>query len=275
MLLSKRHTRFARRVSRGRIVVNLLACQGGVARRGDVTSGSRRKSPCHGIRDRGIFPLSCLTLSSPPSCSSSCGSSGRTTTASGSWRIRLTTSRSCATPFSASSPRWDPGCARSAATSETARCSGSIATFGSRGTRARKTHAAAHFPHAASNRDVHAPGFYLHLEPGHCFAAAGLWHPDATTLERVRERIAHRPSAWQAVLRRRLPIDGERLSRPPRGYDPTHPYIEDLKLKDFITRVAFPDAAVRSPGFPRAFVRACTTMSPLMAFLTRALNLAW
>jgi len=134
---------------------------------------------------------------------------------------------------------------------------------------------AAHFPHGAGDRDVHAPGFYLHLEPDHCFAAAGLWHPDATTLERVRERIAHRPSAWRAVLRRRLPIEGERLSRPPRGYDPTHPYIEDLKLKDFITRVAFSDAAVRSPGFPRAFVRACTTMSPLMAFLTRALNLAW
>src|SRR2546426_8032306 len=54
---SKRHTRFARRVSRGRSVVNLLACHGGVARRGDVTSGSRRKSPCHGIRRRGIFPL--------------------------------------------------------------------------------------------------------------------------------------------------------------------------------------------------------------------------
>src|SRR3989442_7648773 len=105
MPLSKRPTRFARRVSRGRIAVKLLACPGGVARRGDVTSGSRRKSPCHGIRPRGIFPLSCLTLSSPPSCSSSCGSSGRTTTASGSWRIRLITSRSCATPFSASSPR--------------------------------------------------------------------------------------------------------------------------------------------------------------------------
>jgi len=138
-----------------------------------------------------------------------------------------------------------------------------------------KTHAAAHFPHAASNRDVHAPGFYLHLEPRHCFAAAGLWHPDATTLEKVRKRIAHRPGAWQAVLRRRLPIEGDRLSRPPRGYDPTHPHIEDLKLKDFITRVTFPDAAVRSQRFPAVFVRACTTMSPLMKFLTKALNLAW
>jgi uncharacterized protein (TIGR02453 family) len=138
-----------------------------------------------------------------------------------------------------------------------------------------KTHAAAHFPHAASDRDVHAPGFYLHLEPGRCFAAAGLWHPDGTTLEKVRKGITHRPGAWQAVLRRRLPIDGDRLSRPPRGYDPTHRYIEDLKLKDFITRVPFPDAAVCGPRFPSAFVRACTTMSPLMEFLTKALNLAW
>ena len=138
-----------------------------------------------------------------------------------------------------------------------------------------KTHAAAHFPHDASDRDVHAPGFYLHLEPGHCFAAAGLWHPDATTLTKVRERIAHRPGAWQAVRRRKLPIEGERLSRPPRGYNPTHPSIEDLKLKDFITRVTFSDAAVCSPRFPVVFVRACTTMSPLVKFLADALKLAW
>jgi uncharacterized protein (TIGR02453 family) len=138
-----------------------------------------------------------------------------------------------------------------------------------------KTHAAAHFPHAASDRDVHAPGFYLHLEPAHCFAAAGLWHPDTTALEKVRERIARRSAAWQTVLRRRLRIEGERLSRPPRGYDATHPHIEDLKLKDIITRVTFPDAAVCGPRFPAMFVRACTTMSPLMEFLTKALNLAW
>src|SRR6184192_2528039 len=244
MPLSKRHTRFARRVSRGRIVVNLLACQGGVARRGDVTSGSRRKSPCHGIRDRGIFPLSCLTLSSPPSCSSSCGSSGRTTTASGSWRIRLTTSRSCATPFIAEVVPRLRTISRHFRDGSMFRIYRDIRF--SRDKSPYKTHAAAHFPHAASNRDVHAPGFYLHLEPRHCFAAAGLWHPDATTLEKVRRRIANRPGAWKAVLRRRLPIEGDRLSRPPRGYDPTHPHIEDLKLKDFIRRVTFSDAAVCS-----------------------------
>ena len=35
-----------------------------------------------------------------------------------------------------------------------------------------KTHVAMRFSHRG--KDVHSPGFYLHLEPGGCFAAAGL-----------------------------------------------------------------------------------------------------
>lgn len=37
-----------------------------------------------------------------------------------------------------------------------------------------KTHVGIHFAHA-SGRDAHAPVFYLHLEPGNCLAAAGVW----------------------------------------------------------------------------------------------------
>src|SRR5688572_21278461 len=44
-----------------------------------------------------------------------------------------------------------------------------------------KTHAAAHFRHERG-KDVHAPGFYLHLEPDNVFAACGIWHPDSDTL---------------------------------------------------------------------------------------------
>ena len=40
-----------------------------------------------------------------------------------------------------------------------------------------KTNVGAHFRHAAG-KDAHAPGFYLHLEPGMCFAACGVWRPD-------------------------------------------------------------------------------------------------
>ena len=42
-----------------------------------------------------------------------------------------------------------------------------------------KTHAGITFRHV-DGRDVHGPIFYLHLEPGSVFAAAGLWHPPRT-----------------------------------------------------------------------------------------------
>src|SRR5262245_55284310 len=40
-----------------------------------------------------------------------------------------------------------------------------------------KTHASAHFQHVKAGKDVHAPGFYLHLEPGTVYMGAGLWRP--------------------------------------------------------------------------------------------------
>ena len=45
-----------------------------------------------------------------------------------------------------------------------------------------KTHAAAQFRHKGG-KDVHAPGFYLHLAPGEVFAGFGIWRPDSPSLE--------------------------------------------------------------------------------------------
>ena len=44
-----------------------------------------------------------------------------------------------------------------------------------------KTNVGAHFRHEVG-REVHGPGFYLHLQPGHVFAAAGIWRPDSSTI---------------------------------------------------------------------------------------------
>ena len=52
-----------------------------------------------------------------------------------------------------------------------------------------KTHVGIRFPHKAG-KDVHAPGFYLHLEPGQVFFGCGVWHPDGATLARIRGSIA-------------------------------------------------------------------------------------
>ena len=59
-----------------------------------------------------------------------------------------------------------------------------------------KTNAGAHFRHEAG-RDAHAPGFYLHLEPGSVFVASGVWHPDRHALTKIRDAIVAQPQRWQ------------------------------------------------------------------------------
>ena len=134
-----------------------------------------------------------------------------------------------------------------------------------------KTHVGIRFSHG-SGKDAHAPVFYLHLEPENCFAAAGVWHPDNRALTRIRAAIVNQPEPW-ARLRRKLELEGDSLARPPRGYDPKHPFIEDIKRKDFVASVAFSDRQVCGSAFMRDFAAACRAMLPLVEFTTKALGL--
>ena len=134
-----------------------------------------------------------------------------------------------------------------------------------------KTHLAMRFSHRG--KDVHSPGFYLHLEPGGCFAASGLWHPEPPTLLKVRSAIVARPKEWRAVRKLINWDDATKLQRPPRGFPADHEFVKDLKLRDIGTAVAFTDQQVCATRFMSTFVAACRTMSPLAAFLSSAVGL--
>jgi len=134
-----------------------------------------------------------------------------------------------------------------------------------------KTHVGIHFSHS-SGKDAHAPVFYLHLEPDSCFVAAGIWHPDNRALTKVRSAIVREPEQW-ADIRRKLTLEGDRLSRPPRGFDPNHPFVDDLKMKDFVTSVALTEEQICSDKLMRDFVSSCRKMAPLVQFTARALGL--
>ncbi len=134
-----------------------------------------------------------------------------------------------------------------------------------------KTHVGIRFSHK-SGKDAHAPVFYLHLEPENCFAAAGVWHPDDRALTKIRTAILDQPEQW-AKVRLKLELEGDSLTRPPRGYDPEHPFIEDIKRKDFVASVAFSDRQVCGPTFMADFAAACRAMVPLVGFTTKALGL--
>ncbi len=142
-----------------------------------------------------------------------------------------------------------------------------------------KTHAAAQFRHRAG-KDVHAPGFYLHLEPGAVFAGAGLWRPEPPALLAVRTAIAKRPTDWTRAVggtafRRSCVLEGEVAKRPPRGFDTEHPRIDDIRRKDFVATRGFREKDALSEHFLETFVAFCRAAAPLNGFLCKALGQAW
>jgi uncharacterized protein (TIGR02453 family) len=139
-----------------------------------------------------------------------------------------------------------------------------------------KTYAGLSFRHVRG-RDVHGPIYYLHLEPGRIFSAAGMWHPPREVLEQVRAAIALHPKRWKKVAGARgFSLDeGDPLKRPPRGYDPDHPLALDLKRRSFTASTSFTQAEACAPDFVTRFARACRQKTPLMEFLTAAAELPW
>ena len=142
-----------------------------------------------------------------------------------------------------------------------------------------KTHAAAHFRHGVG-KEVHGPGFYLHLEPGNVYAAAGMWHPDSRTLAMIRDAMVSNSTRWRRIFSDKrfsqlYQIEGESLSRPPKGYDPHHPLVEDLKRKDFIVSARFDEDDACATDFIGRFAGVCRGTAPFMEFLTTAVGLPW
>ncbi len=142
-----------------------------------------------------------------------------------------------------------------------------------------KTAASAKFRHARSS-DVHVPGYYIHLEPGEVFCGAGIWRPEAPTLAQIRDYLAAHPQKWKSVLnnknfKKHCTLEGDKLVRPPKGYDPNHPLIEDLKRKDFICFTALDEKTACSSRLMEVFIESCKASAPLMQFLAESLLIPW
>ncbi len=140
-----------------------------------------------------------------------------------------------------------------------------------------KTSATARLQHESA-KDVHAPGFYLGLGPKSVTVGAGIWHPDGPALARIRGRIVEEPAAWKRVSRGKRFLElhalgGESLVRPPRGFDPEHPFIEDLKRKDYVSFVALTEADACSPDFQRQYLDVCKRAKPFVGFIAESLGL--
>jgi len=138
-----------------------------------------------------------------------------------------------------------------------------------------KTNVGIHFRHRAG-KDVHAPGFYLHLACDEVFLGAGLWHPESSGLAAIRQRIDGEPDAWLAakgaVTGEGWSLGGDSLKRAPRGYPKDHPLLEDLRRKDHIASVDLTEDDVVADGFIDGVAARFAQTVPYMRFLTEAVG---
>lgn len=140
-----------------------------------------------------------------------------------------------------------------------------------------KTNIGIHFRHQAGC-SVHAPGLYLHIEPGSCFLGCGIWRPERQPLLQIRQAISESPKDWKRArdaesFQSKFELSGDSLKRPPAGFEKDDPMIEDLKRKDFIGVCNLEDNEISNPKFVQNVARQFRGAAPFLRFLCSALEL--
>lgn len=124
--------------------------------------------------------------------------------------------------------------------------------------------------------NIHGPGYYLHLQPGECFIAAGFWMPEAPVLKKIREEIDYNGSEFLDIVHAKSFESTFKLSREdtlknaPKGYELDHPQLEFLKLKSFVAVCPLSDAAILSPGIVDQLKAAFESVYPFILFMRNA-----
>jgi len=67
---------------------------------------------------------------------------------------------------------------------------------------------------------------------------------------------------------------GESLKRPPAGYDPAHPFIDDIKRKDFAISTPLTDQEVTGDDFLDLVLQRLRGTAPFVQFLSNAVGLS-
>ncbi len=139
-----------------------------------------------------------------------------------------------------------------------------------------KTNIGIHFRHRLG-KDMHAPGYYVHIDPDEIFIGIGTWHPPSDALLQIRKHIVEHQQKWinarnNKVFRNKFEIMGDKLKSAPRGFPKDHKLIEDLKWKDHTAIRPLSIQEIHNEGFVKLCCQLFETATPYMKFLCDALG---
>jgi uncharacterized protein (TIGR02453 family) len=139
-----------------------------------------------------------------------------------------------------------------------------------------KTHVAAVFPTRGLPKHEGA-GVYFQIAPDGVWIGGGMYMPQPPQLFAVREHIAGHVKQLRAIVespgfRKTLgALEGDTLTRVPRGFSKDHPAAEYLKFKHFVAGADFPATLATSRTFYKTLLSVFRQVTPLARFLNAPL----
>jgi uncharacterized protein (TIGR02453 family) len=139
-----------------------------------------------------------------------------------------------------------------------------------------KTHEAAVFRTRQLPKPMGA-GLYFQVAAEGVWIGGGMHRPEPPELVKLRAHIADTWPKIRDISRARAfrsrfdELEGEKMTRVPRGYPPDHPAAEFLKFRQFFAGADFPASLVYSPKFYPTLVATFKAMMPLVRFLNTPL----
>ena len=110
--------------------------------------------------------------------------------------------------------------------------------------------------------------------PANVSSAAALWQPPSEPLRAIRQRIVDKPDLWREAVAD-IDVRGDQLKRGPKGFDPEHPLIEDLKRKSFFAMYEGKETLARSKKLEDKVEAQFHRITPMMRFIADSLGIAF
>jgi uncharacterized protein (TIGR02453 family) len=139
-----------------------------------------------------------------------------------------------------------------------------------------KTNIAAYFPHRHLPKNEGA-GLYIEVAPKHVWYGGGVYMPSSRELLLIRQHLAAHHRRFETLLRAAAfkkafgTLQGETLTRVPRGFLADHPAAGWLRHRQFLAAAERPAEFATSDDFYKTVSTAFKAGAPLMAFLNEPL----
>jgi uncharacterized protein (TIGR02453 family) len=140
-----------------------------------------------------------------------------------------------------------------------------------------KTYASALFLRNGFDKYTGGAAYYFAVSPDNIEVAGGVYTPDRDVLLEVRRHIADNHKQFRTILNaprvKKLlgELQGEALSRVPKGFDPEHPAADLVRRKSFLLDVRLDPKIATTPGLFKELAVRLEAMTPFVEFLNKPL----